>query len=75
MVDTSKQEQRVLAHLKERGSLTGKDAAKEYGIADLRGVIYKLRKQGIAIMSTPVTSKNKFKESVCYMQYSLLKVD
>lgn len=65
-----KQEDRVLRHLKDYGSITSWDAIQEYGITRLSAVIFNLRKI-YDIKGTMVTAKNRYNEPVHFVRYTL----
>ena len=67
------QNEKVLRHLKEIGSITSWEAIREYGITRLSAKIYDLRKQGYDIDSERVTAKNRFGESCTFAKYFLKK--
>ena len=64
------QEDRVLRHLQDFGSITSWDAIQEYGITRLSAVIFNLRKT-YDIKGTVVTAKNRYGEPVHYTRYTL----
>lgn len=68
-----KQEEKVLRHLKELGSITSWEAIMEYGITRLSAVIFNLRKQGYFIESERITTKNRFGEPCTFAKYMLRK--
>lgn len=63
------QQQQVLNHLKEKGSITSWEAIMNYGATRLSGIIFNLRKAGYPIVSTMETNGDKH-----YARYSLQKV-
>ena len=67
------QNERVLRHLREVGTLTGAQAMRDYGIAHLASRISELRAAGKNIIGKTETSKNRYGETVRYMVYSLEK--
>lgn len=64
------QENRVLKHLKDFGSITSWEAIMEYGVTRLSAVIFNLRKE-YNIKGTTVTAKNRYGEPVHYTRYTL----
>lgn len=66
------QEDMVLQHLKDFGSITALDAMREYGIMRLSARILNLRKQGYKITTDYVTNKNRFGNSISYGKYNLV---
>ena len=67
------QEQKVLRHLQELGSITSWEAIMEYGITRLSAKIFNLRKQGYEIEKEYVTTKNRFGEYCTFAKYMLRK--
>ena len=65
------QKQRIIRHLKEKGSITALQAMKEYGIMRLTSRICELKDEGYNIKSEFVSSKNRYNESVSYSKYTL----
>lgn len=63
------QEDRVLRHLKEFGSITTWEAIKEYGITRLSAKIFDLRKQGEQIEKVTETGTNRFSEPTWWAKY------
>jgi len=63
------QEDRVLRHLKEYGSITTWEAIKEYGITRLSAKIFDLRKQGEQIVKVTETGTNRFSEPTWWAKY------
>lgn len=65
------QNDRIMNHLNEHGSITQLEAMTEYGIYRLASRISDLRKEGIKIKRTMVKGKNRYGESTCFAQYRL----
>tara|TARA_R100000781_G_scaffold11049_1_gene10229 strand:- start:416 stop:643 length:228 start_codon:yes stop_codon:yes gene_type:complete len=65
------QKDRIIRHLKDKGSITALEAMKEYGIMRLTSRICELKDQGYNIKSEFVSSKNRYNESVSFSKYSL----
>lgn len=65
------QSEMILDYIKEMGSITQKDAYREFGCMRLSAQIYNLRGQGIPIKTTLETSRNRFGHTSCYARYSL----
>lgn len=65
------QNDRILRHLRDYGSITSLEAAQEYGILRLSARIYDLRHLGYDVKATRETSKNRYGEPVCYFRYTL----
>ena len=64
---------KVLAYMKEFGSITQLDALHDLGCMRLASRISDLRKQGIAIGRRMKTSKNRYREDVTFAEYFLIK--
>lgn len=62
---------RVLAHLREHGSITSLEAIKEYGATRLSAIIFELRAEGYDIDTDFETSKNRYGDKVTYARYVL----
>lgn len=65
------QNEKVLRHLQEHGSITPLDALKEYSIMRLALRISDLKRMGFKITSKIEKSKNSCGETVRYSVYSL----
>jgi len=65
------QNDRILNHLMNHGSINPKDAMEQYGIMRLGARIYDLKKQGYDIITENVKAKNRFGEPVHYAAYRL----
>ena len=65
------QRERILRHLREVGSITNAEAMNEYGIGHLASRISEMRQEGLPIVSTTETSKNRYGEKVSYSRYRL----
>lgn len=66
------QEERVLRHLEDRGSITSLDAFRDYGITRLAACVWVLRhKRGLNIEGETETHKNRYGEKVHYSRYRL----
>ena len=66
---TLTQKQRIIRHLKDKGSITALEAMKEYGIMRLTSRVCELKDQGYNIRSEFVRSKNRYNESVSFSKY------
>lgn len=66
------QNQTVLDHLREHGSITALEAMERYGIMRLSGRIYDLRERGMDIDAERITVKNRRGEKVQVARYTLL---
>ena len=67
------QNDRIMNHLKEYGSITQLEAMQEYGIYRLASRISDLRKEGISIKRDMVKGKNRYGEATCFAEYRLLE--
>lgn len=63
--------ERVLHHLKTKGSITSWEAFEIYGITRLSAVIYDLKKDGHRITSTSQKLKNRYGNTVVFSRYKL----
>ena len=66
------QKDRVVRHLKDKGSITSLEAMKEYGIMRLTSRVCELKNEGFLIRSEFVSSKNRYNEPVSFSKYSLM---
>lgn len=62
---------KILAYIRENGSITPLDALREFGCMRLASRISDLKRLGYAIKSTMETSKNKDGEPVSYARYTI----
>ena len=69
---TLTQKERILRHLKDKGSITSLEAMKEYGIMRLTSRVCELKNEGYKIRSEFVSSKNRYNEPVSFSKYSLM---
>ena len=69
---TLTQQERIIRHLKDKGSITSLEAMKEYGIMRLTSRVCELKDQGYMIRSEFVSSKNRYNEPVSFSKYSRL---
>lgn len=65
------QNEKVLRHLQEHGSISPLIALQEYSIMRLASRISDLKRMGIKITSKIETSKNRYGETVHYSVYRL----
>lgn len=65
------QNQMILMHLQDYGSITSIQAMQEYGIMRLASRINDLKREGYNIISETMKSKNRFGETVHYSVYRL----
>lgn len=64
-------EQRLMRYLNEYGSITSIEAIQELGDTRLSATVFELRKKGINIISTPITTTNRWGEKVTYAKYTI----
>lgn len=67
------QQEKVLNHMKQYGSITSVEAFKRYYICNLQSAIYSLRRKGYKILAVPYTDENKESVGRKYTIYSLVK--
>lgn len=67
------QEEMVMRHLEQYGSITALEALQEYGIMRLGARIWDLKDSGKDIVRDMEIGKNRFGESTCYARYRLKK--
>ena len=65
------QNERVLRHLKDYGTITTCEAIEEYGITRLSARIKDLKDTGNKIDSEWLSSENRYGEKVSYKKYIL----
>ena len=65
------QEDRVLRHLQDRGSITSWEAIQQYGITRIHAKIFNLKAKGYEITSEWCYAKNRYKEPVKFKKYKL----
>lgn len=65
------QNEKVLRHLNDYGSITSLEALNGYGIMRLGARIYDLRSEGYPIVSEMTRSRNRFGEDVHFTTYRL----
>lgn len=58
------QNEKILLHLRERGSITSMEAFAEYGITRLAGRIHELREQGHNITTDYAKARNGAKYAI-----------
>lgn len=71
MAEKLSQRDLILAYMEKNGSITPKDAYREFGCLRLAAQIFNLKSEGIAISTTRETVKNKYGNTTCYARYSL----
>lgn len=65
------QNERILRHLRDFGSITQREATEEYGCMRLSARIGELKKAGYQIESHNEKSLNRYGEKVSYARYSI----
>lgn len=65
------QNERILRHLRDFGSITQREATEEYGCQRLAARIGDLRKAGYKISKVTERSRNRYGEPVNYARYKL----
>jgi hypothetical protein len=65
------QNDRILRHLKDHGSITSLEAMTEYGVMRLASRINDLKCMGYNIISNTIKSKNRYGETIHYSEYRL----
>ena len=65
------QNDRIVRHLKDYGSITSLEAMTEYGVMRLASRISDLKRQGYNIISETQTSKNRYGETTHFAVYKL----
>ena len=65
------QNERIIRHLKDYGSITSLEAINEYGILRLASRICDLKAMGYDIKSESARSVNRYGEPIRYARYSL----
>tara|TARA_R110000772_G_C13097575_1_gene419314 strand:+ start:317 stop:535 length:219 start_codon:yes stop_codon:yes gene_type:complete len=69
---TLTQKERIIRHLKDKGTITSLEAMQEYGIMRLTSRVCELKDQGYLIRSEFVSSTNRYNEAVSFSKYSLI---
>jgi hypothetical protein len=65
------QNDRIMKHLKEHGSITQLEAMQEYGIFRLASRISDLRREGVKIKKETEKGKNRYGEPTAFARYRL----
>ena len=63
------QNERILRHLCDHGSITTLEAIQEYGVMRLASRIHDLRRQGFDISGETVAAKNRYGEPTRFSRY------
>ena len=67
----SNQQERVLRHLRDEGSITPMEAISEYGIYRLAAVVHLLKKDGYVITTETLKGSNRYGEPTHWARYKL----
>lgn len=67
------QTERILRYMEQYGSITALDAMREFRCMRLAARIADLKKAGVKIVKSMVTSKNVYGETVSFAEYRLEK--
>ena len=62
---------RILAYIRDNGSITQLDALREFGCMRLASRMSDLKRRGYSVKSKMETSKNKYGDSVSYARYTI----
>lgn len=65
------QNERIIRHLSDSGSITSAEAMNEYGIFRLASRVHELRTAGHDIRGETVAAKNRYGETVHYKRYTI----
>lgn len=65
------QNEKVIRHMRDFGSITALDAMTEYGIMRLASRISDIKQLGYSVEKTTVTGRNRYGEPTHYASYSL----
>lgn len=65
------QNDKVLRHLRDYGSISSMEAMQEYGIMRLASRISDLKRAGIPIHREMIAGKNRYGEPTSYARYSM----
>lgn len=63
----------ALRYMEETGGITQAEAITEFGCYRLSARIEELKKRGVPIKTTPVTTLNRYGKPVSFARYSLVK--
>ena len=64
---------RVIAYMKQFGSVSTLDAFKDLGVTRLSARIFEIRKRGYKVKAEPIQAKNRFGEKSHIKRYSFEK--
>ena len=62
---------KILAYIRENGSITQLDALREFGCMRLASRMSDLKRLGYSVKRTMETSKNRYDEPVSYARYTI----
>ena len=62
---------KIIAHIKEHGSITPLEALREFGCMRLASRMSDLKRRGYSVKSVMESSKNKKGETVSYARYTI----
>lgn len=65
------QNERIIRHLQDYGSITSLEAMQEYGIMRLASRICDIKKSGFPVTKETEIAKNRYGEPVHYARYKL----
>lgn len=65
------QNERIVRHLRDYGSITSLEAMQEYGIMRLASRVCELKRQGVAIRVINENGRNRYGERTSYARYVL----
>lgn len=65
------QNERIIRHLSDCGSITSAEAMNEYGIYRLASRVHELRVAGHNIRGETVAAKNRYGESTRFTRYTI----
>lgn len=65
------QNERIMRHLEDYGSITSMEAMSEYGIMRLASRVSDLKRMGVPIVSETVTGRNRYGEVTRYSRCRL----
>ena len=63
------QQERIVRHLRDYGSITSLEAMEEYGVMRLASRISDLKKSGLPIQREMVSGRNRYGEATSYARY------
>lgn len=69
------QEERIIRHIEDYGSISSLEAVTEYGIMRLASRVHDLKRKGYAIVAENESGKNRYGEPCHWTRYKLFKED